>query len=151
MKIAIISKADSFGGGASKVAVDLCAALLGCGIDASHHVGWAGKERLRDTYPSHVKPLFGNWPQRIAVKCGLVAQWELGIPEAIPVEWPSVIASGVINADVIHVHDITEVLSPLTLLWLSRRKPVVWTLHDMSPFTSGCCTGTRRSAKTWGP
>jgi glycosyltransferase involved in cell wall biosynthesis len=138
MKVAIVSKADSFGGGASKVAVDLRAALVNRGIDATHHVGWAGKERLRDTYPAHVKPLFGKWPARIAVKCGLVAQWELGIPEAIPVEWMSVVSSGVLDADVIHVHDITEVLSPLTLLWISRRKPVVWTLHDMSPFTAGC-------------
>ena len=140
MKISVISKADAFGGGASKVAVDLSAALPQLGCAVTHYVGWAGKERLRDTYPAHVKPIFGSFPLRFSVKCALVGQWQLGIPEAIPVELLAVAASGALDGDLIHVHDITEVLSPLSLLWLSRRKPLIWTLHDCSPFTAGCIT-----------
>jgi glycosyltransferase involved in cell wall biosynthesis len=138
MKVSIISKADAFGGGASKVAVDLAAALSQTNCLTTHYVGWAGRERLRDTYPAHVKPIFGSFPPRFAIKCGLAAQWILGIPEAVPLELLAVAASGALEADIIHVHDITEVLSPLSLLWLSRRKPLIWTLHDCSPFTAGC-------------
>lgn len=44
------------------------------------------------------------------------------------------------NADIIHLHWINNSyisLSGLTKL-LSLNKPVVWTLHDMWPFTGGC-------------
>lgn len=138
MKIAMVSKADRFGGGASQVAVDLTAALQDLGASVRHYVGWSGKERLRDTYPAHVIPLFGGAPLRLATKSALVGGWLLGVPEAVPFEWPAVAASGLLDADLLHVHDITELFSPLTMAWLSRRKPVVWTLHDMSGFTAGC-------------
>ena len=138
MKVSVLSKADQLGGGASKVAANLAIALRSKGIETKHFVGWGGKKRLRDIYSSEVIPLFGPKAIRIAIKCGLAAQWELGIPEAIPVEFPSLFYSGLLDADLIHVHDTTEVLSPLSMLWLSRRKPVIWTLHDTSAFTAGC-------------
>lgn len=138
MKIAVLSKADAYGGGASKVAVDLTAALTEAGMQVSHHVAWAGTERLRDQYPAHVMPIYGPFVSRLIVKCALFGQWRLGIPEALPVELAWIAMSKALDADIIHVHDITELMSPLTLLWLSRKRPVVWTLHDMSAFTAGC-------------
>jgi glycosyltransferase involved in cell wall biosynthesis len=138
MKIAVLSKADACGGGASKVAVDLTSSLAQLGVDSTHYVGWAGRERLRDAYPSHVTPAFGGFPQRILVKTALLTQWTLGYPERLPVEWPSIVTSGILEADLIHIHDITELMSARTLAWLSQRKPVVWTLHDMSALTAGC-------------
>lgn len=50
-------------------------------------------------------------------------------------------------ADIIHLHWMADFQSPITLNALFQlRKPVVWTLHDMWPFTGGChssghCTG----------
>jgi len=138
MKINIVSKADLYGGGASKVAVNLTHALKAKEINVTHFIGWGGKGRLRESYSPQVVPIFGPLPLRIIIKCLFVAQWKMGIPEAIPFEWFWVRRSGLLDADLIHVHDITELFSPLTLLWLSHQKPVVWTLHDFSPFTAGC-------------
>ncbi len=139
MRIAVLSKADAFGGGASRIAVELTASLAACGVDVRHYAGWGGRQRLRDIYPPEVTPVFGtSRPLRVALKVGLAAQWFLGTPEAVPLEWPALRSSGLLDADLIHVHDITELMSARSLLWLSRRKPVVWTLHDYSPFTAGC-------------
>lgn len=139
MKIAVLSKADVYGGGASRVAVELAAGLAQAGVDVRHYAGWGGRARLRDRYPDSVTPVFGaNRPARVALKVGIAAQWFLGTPEAVPLEWPALVRSGLLEADLIHVHDITELMSARSLLWLSQRKPVVWTLHDCSPFTAGC-------------
>jgi glycosyltransferase involved in cell wall biosynthesis len=139
MKIAVLSKADAFGGGASRIAVELTTTLTAAGVDARHYAGWGGRARLRERYPAGVTPVFGpSRLPRVAVKLGLAAQWSLGVPEALPIEWPAVARSGLLDADLIHVHDITELLSARSLLRLSQHKPVVWTLHDYSPFTAGC-------------
>lgn len=139
MKIAVLSKADAYGGGASRIAVELTASLAAAGVDVRHYAGWGGRQRLRDVYPPEVTPVFGaSRPVRVAYKVGLAAQWFLGAPEALPLEWPALRHSGLLEADLIHVHDITELMSARSLLWLSQRKPVVWTLHDFSPFTAGC-------------
>lgn len=51
------------------------------------------------------------------------------------------------QADIIHLHWVSEFISPTSLkALLDLGKPVVWTLHDMAPFTGGChyasgCTG----------
>ncbi|MBL1210354.1 glycosyltransferase family 4 protein [Geminocystis sp. GBBB08] len=46
----------------------------------------------------------------------------------------------IINSDILNLHWITSgFLSPLTIKnLLDLGKPVVWTLHDMWPFTGGC-------------
>ena len=139
MKIAILSKADAFGGGASRIAQELTTALAAGGADVQHFAGWGGRARLRERYAPQVVPVFGrSRVARVGLKLGLAAQWSLGVPEALPLEWPALRASGLLEADLIHVHDITELMSARSLIWLSRRKPVIWTLHDCSPFTAGC-------------
>jgi glycosyltransferase involved in cell wall biosynthesis len=41
--------------------------------------------------------------------------------------------------DILHLHWISEFLDCRSLFdWVPRRMPVVWTLHDMNPFTGGC-------------
>jgi glycosyltransferase involved in cell wall biosynthesis len=40
--------------------------------------------------------------------------------------------------DVINLHWVAYFQSPMTIHRLLRRKPVVWTLHDMWAFTGGC-------------
>ena len=45
----------------------------------------------------------------------------------------------VLQSDVLHLHWIGHFQSPATLAALaSLGKPMVWTLHDMRPFTGGC-------------
>lgn len=42
------------------------------------------------------------------------------------------------EADVIHLHGINGALSLNALIRASEGRKVVWTLHDMNPFTGGC-------------
>ncbi len=42
------------------------------------------------------------------------------------------------SADILHLHWMPGVADTEALLTLSQRKKVVWTLHDMNPFTGGC-------------
>lgn len=57
------------------------------------------------------------------------------------------------QADIIHLHWVSHLISPTSLRsLLDLGKPVVWTLHDMWPFTGGChyasgCTGYEQSCE----
>lgn len=43
------------------------------------------------------------------------------------------------EADILHLHSVSRFLSPASIARLtSLGKPIVWTLHDMRPFTGGC-------------
>jgi glycosyltransferase involved in cell wall biosynthesis len=42
-----------------------------------------------------------------------------------------------INPDIVHLHWINDGFLPITFL-KKIKKPIVWTLHDMWPFTGGC-------------
>ena len=60
----------------------------------------------------------------------------------------------VLEADVIHLHWVANYLTSSSLSALaSLGKPVVWTLHDMRPFTGGChfsaeCKGFQRDCSS---
>ena len=44
------------------------------------------------------------------------------------------------DSDVIHLHWTGDFLDyPTFFRWLSKSKPLVWTLHDMANLTGGCC------------
>lgn len=54
------------------------------------------------------------------------------------------------RADVIHLHWVSRGMIDNTRFFKNCSKPVVWTLHDMNPFTGGChhadeCEGYRAS------
>ena len=44
----------------------------------------------------------------------------------------------VISADVIHLHWVSDQFLDFASFFKKINKPVVWTLHDMNPFTGGC-------------
>lgn len=133
MKIAQVSKADAFGGGASRVASDLND-LLNSRHDTSsiHYVSWAGSgysETRQPLYGSHEK-----WVRRFH-QVGRLA----GFPEIVPFELiPELKSKRIQKTDLAHFHDLASAISPLTLSFLSRKMPVLWTIHDASPFTGGC-------------
>lgn len=131
MKIAVISKADAFGGGASRVAAELCTLLNAAGHESDHWLSWAGGKSPHD------RALYGKL--RLPVRA---ANWGLrkaGLPEFVPFELAVLLYRGrIFEYDLIHFHDLSSAISPWTLLYLSRKKPVVWTIHDCSPFTGGC-------------
>jgi len=133
MRIGVISKADAYGGGASRVAETLTALLNRAGHESDHVCSWSSKgfedpHRLR--LGNHL-----NRPIRA------LQDWckKLGLPDVIPFELPGLLTlCRAKSYDLLHFHDLSTAISPLTLQYISRRMPVVWTLHDCSGFTGGC-------------
>lgn len=66
----------------------------------------------------------------------------LGIQGCFSVATPSLMRhSWMKSSDLVHLHNIhwhSRNFSLLMLPYLSRKKPVVWTIHDMWPFTGHC-------------
>lgn len=133
MRIALISKADHSGGGASKMAEDLRKMLLADGHEVVHWVSWSKSgydSRLRRLYGERFQRKFYRWTR--AVKSWFA-------PDVIPFELPNLFWQNLpANFDLVHIHDISFAASPLSVRYLARRMPVLWTLHDCSAFTGGC-------------
>jgi glycosyltransferase involved in cell wall biosynthesis len=134
LKVAVISKTDSSGGGASRVAADLAVFLNEQeAVSADHWIGSTGNKWL-----PHMKRLHGGKLLQNVHKACKVFSRMAGFPDYFTPEMLVHWISKDTDYDVYHLHDISTALSPLALSWLSRRKPVVWTFHDSSPFTGGC-------------
>lgn len=133
MRIALISKADHSGGGASKVAEDLRQTLLADGHEVVHWVSWSKTgyhSRLRRLYGEQFQRKFYRWTR--AVKSWFA-------PDLIPFELPNLFWQNLpANFDLVHIHDISFAASPYSLRYLARRMPTLWTLHDCSALTGGC-------------
>lgn len=132
VKIGVISKADSFGGGASRIAETLVNELNQTdGYSAIHINAWRGNAH------SNSVSLYG--------KAGLIVrvlkkiEHQLGLVDFIPFEIFSlyfIIRRHKVN--LLHFHDLSSAISPVSLFILSKLYPTFWTLHDMSPLTAGC-------------
>ena len=133
MRIALISKADHSGGGASKMAEDLRKMLLADGHEVVHWVSWS-----KSGYDSRVRRLYGERFQRKFYRwTRAVKSWFA--PDVIPFELPNLFWQNLpANFDLVHIHDISFAASPLSVRYLARRMPTLWTLHDCSAFTGGC-------------
>lgn len=133
MRIAIISKADASGGGASRVAEDLHDTLLAAGHEVGHWCSYA------NGFGATRHSLWGGRLNRKIARFAFDVSKYFGLGETIPAEaWPLLRADLAKNFDIVHVHDTTMTLTPLSMAYLSRRMPVLWTMHDCSPFTGGC-------------
>jgi len=133
MKVAIVSKADRFGGGASRVAEELCVLLQAGGHTAHHYVSSAIELK------PYMKPLYGGSWVRKGVGFAHHVTQRLGLQELIPWEYFVLrFAHGLMDYDIIHFHDLSTAVSPLTVRWMAHRIPTVWTFHDYAAFTGGC-------------
>lgn len=132
MRIAIVSKATQLGGGASKVAQDLANYLQEKGHYVHHY-----RRNLEKGYTQHSTSMYGKY-EWIAKKTFYKLKY-FGFQEIIPWEYLHLIEEIKHHKyDIVHFHDLTTAVSPFTLKLLSRNIPVVWTMHDTSPFTGGC-------------
>lgn len=135
LKIAVISKSTAVGGGASRVAQSLTRLYAARGHDVTHWYAWGDKLGPRDRW------LYGdNALLRRATKVARLYTGRAGLQEAVPLERLALPYKELLKADVIHLHDATLALSPWTIARLSRERPLLWTLHDMSATTGGCLT-----------
>jgi glycosyltransferase involved in cell wall biosynthesis len=133
LRIAQLSKADRGGGGASRVAEELAVALYKAGHDVTHYASRA------QNFNGFCRPLYGqNCLMRTAIRKANTLLRLTGLAEITPFELLPLKISNISRFDLLHFHDLSSAISPFTLFWLSRRQPVVWTLHDCSPFTGGC-------------
>lgn len=132
MKIAILSKADASGGGASRVAEEL-AHLLNASSHTAHH--YVAHKRPGN---AAVRSLYGNFRfGRVFHRLNYYIK-KIGFPELVPWELFLLHLYHINQYDVLHFHDISSAISPLTVRFLARKAPTVWTFHDCSPFTGGC-------------
>ncbi|MBP5973265.1 glycosyltransferase [Brasilonema sp. CT11] len=133
MKIAIVSKSDRNGGGASRVAEDLATWLNDAGHPTDHFIAFNFKEPL-----SFQRHLYGEGRRyRLCEKIHRKT-YEYGFPELLPVEYWVNLSRVLNNYDIVHFHDLFTAISPVTLALTSRRKPTFFTVHDCSAFTGGC-------------
>ena len=134
LKIAIISKSDSGGGGASRAASELARLLNERDDVLVHH--WV-RENKREWKP-YMRKLHGDAMLQNVHKASRLMSGLVGFPDFFTPELLIHLINKDQEYDLYHLHDISTTLSPMALAWLARRKPVVWTLHDCSPFTGGC-------------
>ncbi|MDX9751364.1 MAG: glycosyltransferase, partial [Flavobacteriales bacterium] len=168
MKVVHLNTTDF--GGAAMAARHLHEALLERGVE-SHLLTLA---RTRDDIPRHVQvEPFGltgpAWAGKLRYKCrrlmehiGAVEDRSTGPDNrnlrdrppgheifTLPYSWFSVLDHPVVKrADVLHLHWTGQGLIDHADFFGRCTKPVVWTFHDMNPFTGGChyagdCTGYR--------
>jgi len=129
LKIIQISKYDSAGGGASKVAEELTDLLLNQGHQVVHYVRGAGQG-----FNAYRKPLYGIRTKKLM---GWLAR--KGWVDVFPFEFIYLIFKPTFwRSDIIHFHDISGAYSPLTVTLVSYLKKTIWTLHDLSMLTGGC-------------
>jgi glycosyltransferase involved in cell wall biosynthesis len=134
MKIAVLSKSDSSSGGASRIATELVDQLLGSAHFTDH---WTARQYLPSDHP--LRPLYGDrLVVNIAIRLGHTLLRKAGAPELWPIERLNPALSTLRGYDIVHVHDISNSLAVQSLAWLAQHRPVIWTLHDCSPFTGGC-------------
>nr|VFJ58571.1 MAG: Glycosyltransferase involved in cell wall bisynthesis [Candidatus Kentron sp. DK] len=127
MRIAVISKSDVRGGGASVVAANLAKQynLLGHSAD---HINLTETGRLHPYGgAARVISALKQWDGRRGYRDH--RGWEIRTLQARRL---------VSDYDAIHLHDMSTVYSHEMIAWLAKRAKVIWTIHDCSPFTAGC-------------
>lgn len=142
MRIALISRSDGGGGGASRMAEVLAAELLVDGHEARHLTFWPRHAALPFQAPAgRGRHGVMRATQRVWARTGLgeTGEWEHG---------PLRAHLRAFRPDLIHFHDLSCSVSPETVRRLAGEWPSVWTFHDCAAFTGGClypgsCTAFR--------
>jgi glycosyltransferase involved in cell wall biosynthesis len=133
ISIALVSRSNALGGGASRIAEELASWLIDAGYCVRHYC--ANPIGLLRNFQSPLHSL--EWLRKLSRTIDRVTRW-LGIGERIPFEFFSKLRSVVSECNIVHFHDLATAISPMTLHLCSKRKPVVFTAHDCSSFTGGC-------------
>ncbi len=154
MRVAVLSERAS-GTGAAQAAVELFHALNGAGIETCFLSAECGEEYgLRTS-------VFGDWRRlyRMLERCndpGAKASWRADQIAQYHAERRRVYQElqdqlRDLNPDVVHLHNVSTVLSYAAVVHLSQSWPIVWTLHDRYVFDlfHNAWTTERGTTRTW--
>jgi glycosyltransferase involved in cell wall biosynthesis len=138
-------------GGAAKACIRLHESLVKSGSDSSILFLYRGDTAVEQAYSFSV-PLSRRerWIKRIKKKffpkTTSARPIQTQIKSFVPgkIEWFSFPETGIDitknalykEADIIHLHWVADFLD--YSFFKKNKKPVIWTLHDMNPFTGGC-------------
>lgn len=133
MKIAIVSKANAPGGGASRVAEDHAGWFIEAGHEVTHFCGTIYGDPLpcqRSLHPTDARGKLTRLIHRTT--------HQLGLNEALPAEYVLGWRSLLRGFDIIHFHDHYRSYSALSLPLMAGPAKVFFTAHDCLHFTGGC-------------
>jgi glycosyltransferase involved in cell wall biosynthesis len=133
MRIAIVSKSNRKGGGASRVAEDLALWLNDMGHPTHQFCA-----RFHGKPLAFQRPLYGLKITERLVQLTHFMTRRFGFSEILPLEYIVNFRSQIKKYDIIHFHDLYKTISPKTLRMTSKHKPTFFTIHDYSAFTGGC-------------
>ncbi|EGV17448.1 glycosyl transferase group 1 [Thiocapsa marina 5811] len=98
---------------------------------------WRGASK-RHSQDAYVFDLYGGAISKFGYKVARYLSRKAGLADFIPVDLPMHLLRKPCDYDLYHFHALSSGFSPVSLLWIARRKPSVWTFHDCAPFTGGC-------------
>ena len=133
LSVAIVSRSNAIGGGASRIAEELAGWLDGKGLDVTHFCALPTGPLKSFQTPLYLSRMFGKLSK---VTHG--ASRKLGFNTLLPLEFFTTLESKLRRYDVVHFHDLHSAISPLSMYLCARKKAVVFTAHDCSCFTGGC-------------
>ena len=145
MKVRHFSYSDT--GGAARSALRLHQGLIGCGVDSRFLVAERKRQvqNLARFQPSlNVAARARRWlraahlrRQACQVAGSLAPEYEaFSLARS---RFAGELAHCLPDVDVVNLHWVAGLVDyPKLLPHLTRRVPMVWTLHDMNPFTGGC-------------
>ena len=131
--VALVSRSNAAGGGASRIAEELGEWLCAAGSHVIHYCA-SPVGPLKSFQAPLFHPGFAGKLSRVAHRLTR----RIGLNELIPSEYYGTLSFVLKDFDVVHFHDLNVAISPLTLQLCSRKKAVVFTAHDCSCFTGGC-------------
>ena len=131
--IALVSRSNAAGGGASRIAEELAEWLHGAGSHVVHYCAYPTEPLGTFQAPLYSSGVAGKLSRTMH---GCTRR--IGLKEVVPSEFYTTLRHALDQFDVVHFHDLNTAIAPLTLQLCARKKPVVFTAHDCSCFTGGC-------------
>ncbi len=130
MKISMLSKSDESGGGASRVAENLSQLL----VKNNDFI----VTKFAKTANKNYIDIRGSGLNKLLYKASRFISRTIGLPDILTTEYLNLKKTELVSSNIFHIHDISSAISPITIKKLASIAPVVWTIHDCSPFTGGC-------------
>ena len=147
LRVAIVSRSNAIGGGASRIAEELAGWLDGEGIDVGHFCALPFGPLKSFQSTLYLAGIFGT-----VTKVTHGVSRKLGVNALLPIEFFTTLGPKLSQYDVVHFHDLHSAISPLSMYLCAQKRAVVFTAHDCSCFTGGCIypMGCERFRKSCG-